>query len=210
LCGCCWSALDKEQRKQHLWGHQKQDESDLMRSYWQGHECPVCNEDLNSLPSNDDILAHMLDHPRGILRFCDRCGLDEKMCSEEEKIQHKRTCFESAEAGKAVFCNRCGKDRSTETEQDRQAHDSICTLNSKDFCTVCGLDRTHMRDDDKHRHCIFHKAPGGQRKTYCKRCGKNIATMNAEEAKGHQADCYLMEPYTMETRERLQGTLFKT
>ena len=210
LCDCCWAALNKQQRKEHLWGHQKQQESDLMRSYWQGFQCPICDINLRDLPSNDDVLAHMADHPPGLLRFCDRCGLDKESCTKSELHHHKQTCFEMDHAGNAVFCSRCSKDRSSETEQDRQTHDSICIPDGKDFCTVCGLDRTNMRDVEKHQHCFYHKAPGGPRKTYCKRCGLNLVTMTAAAKIAHQDACYLMEPYTINTKERLQGKRSKT
>ncbi|KAE9366903.1 hypothetical protein N431DRAFT_487373 [Stipitochalara longipes BDJ] len=204
LCDCCWAALDKQQKKEHLWHHQKQNESNLMRSYWQGLQCPVCDEDLGALQSNDEVLAHMADHPPGLLRFCDRCGVDTTLCDDAQRNQHDQTCFETDQAGKLVFCNRCGKDKASEKEQDRQTHDLICKPNGRQFCTVCGIEWSSMKDGEKHQHCLFHKTPGGPRKTFCKRCGKNISTMNAGQSTAHQQDCYLTEPHIIDTRERIQ------
>ncbi|PMD51308.1 uncharacterized protein K444DRAFT_620433 [Hyaloscypha bicolor E] len=203
LCDCCWSALDKEQKKQHLWNHQTQGEQDLIRNFWQGFQCPICDEDLQSL-SNEDVLAHMAEHPPGLLKFCDRCGLDTSSCLEAERDHHKKTCHETETAVSIVFCNGCGKNRSHETELDRQIHDSLCIPTSKTFCTVCGLHTTGLSIEGNQRHYYFHTPPGGPRKTFCKRCGKNLITMDAQERAAHRQECYLAEPHVMDTRDRIQ------
>ncbi|PMD33796.1 hypothetical protein L207DRAFT_146337 [Hyaloscypha variabilis F] len=210
LCACCWAALDMQQKKEHLWGHQKQCESDHMRNFWQGFQCPICDEELLALASTDDVLAHMADHPPGLLRFCDRCGLDSTVCSLAHKKHHDQTCLETDQTGKLSFCNRCGKERSSETEQDRKTHELTCKPNGSVFCKICGLSLSSMRDNQKHEHSLIHKAPGGPRKTFCKRCGKNLVTMSAEEKATHKQDCYLTLPRTFDTRERIQGKYCQT
>jgi hypothetical protein len=205
LCDCCWAALDKEQKKQHLWNHQDQGEHDLITNFWQGFQCPICNLDLQSLP-NEDILAHMADHPPGLLRFCDRCGLDIQSCFGPERFHHEQACQETETAERIIYCLRCGKDRSHETEIDRQIHDRLCTSNRR-FCTKCGLDMTRLSIDEANRHGFLCKPPSGARKTFCKRCGKNLVAMDARSRATHKQECYMREPY-IDPRERLEGQLF--
>lgn len=204
LCDCCWAALDKEQKKQHLWNHQNQGEQDLIRNFWQGFQCPICDVDLQSL-SNEDILAHMADHPPGLLRFCDRCGLDISSCPEAERHHHKQVCLETETNERIIHCARCGKDRSHETEQDSQIHDRLCNGNER-FCRICALDVSWLPIEDAIRHCNRCKPHGGPRKTFCQRCGKNLVAMDSHARALHKQECYLREPHINE-RERIEGEL---
>jgi hypothetical protein len=204
LCDFCWAALDKEQKKEHLWNHQSECEQDLLRSFWQGFQCPICDMDLQSLP-NDDILTHMADHPPGLLRFCDRCGLDMNLCGEAEKYHHREACVEAEKNERIIHCRHCGKNRSYETEQDSQVHDRLCTTSQyKAFCTQCALNMTLLGEYERIQHSSRCKPPGGPEKTFCKRCGKNLATMDAYARVDHKQECYMREPH-LNDRERIEG-----
>jgi hypothetical protein len=206
LCDCCWAALDKEQKKQHLWNHQAQGEQDLIKNFWQGFQCPICDRDLQPL-SHDDILAHMADHPPGLLRFCDRCGLDISSSTEHERDHHKKTCHETEREENVVHCKRCGKSRSNETELGSAIHERICIHTGKEFCTICALNISHISLEEKVRHYRRHKVPGGSRKTFCKRCGQNLVTMSPHAREAHKQECYLTEPHKIDVRESMEGKL---
>jgi hypothetical protein len=205
LCGNSWAMWNEEQKKEHLWNHQRQEEGDLIRHFWQGFQCPVCDIELHPLPT-EEILSHMAEHPPGLLKFCDRCGLEISSCLPVEVDHHKEVCIEIEKEDIITYCNGCGRDRSNETDQQRKEHRKACRQNAE-FCRKCGIEMSKLLDIYEVRmhysHCV---APRGPRKKFCRRCGQNLNAMSDLMHVSHQQECYLREPHANK-RERIEGKL---
>jgi hypothetical protein len=207
LCACPWITWDQDQRKQHLWHHQEEDETVKMGTFWQGFQCPVCDEEFDPLQT-DEILYHMAEHPPGLLKFCDRCSLDLSSCLPAELDHHKKFCVETECDKKRLYCNGCGKDRSNEDDKERQEHNKVCSQVG-DHCKVCGIDRSQFQGRGAQLHKTRCVAPGGPRKRFCQRCRLNLNTMDCLERASHKQECYLREPRPNE-KERIQGKLLRS
>jgi hypothetical protein len=146
----------------------------------------------------------MADHPLGLLKFYNRCSLVLSSCLEAERDHYKNTCVKTEINKRIIYYNCSGKGRLPETEQDRQIHDRLC-INNKTFCIICALDTSRLGIEANIRHTSICKPPGGPRKTFCKRCGKILVTMDAHTRATHKRECYLREPHMINERERIEG-----
>jgi hypothetical protein len=150
LCPLCeekdWFFWTLDQKKNHIMMHQEQQETQTIRDFWQGLQCPVCDGDLHDLPT-DQILSHMAEHAPGVLQFCDLCGLHIKDCSATELAHHKKVCVDISQTEprnpgdlEREFCEHCGKDRTFESDDKRIEHSKYCRPGLLGaFCKQCSF-----------------------------------------------------------------------
>lgn len=209
LCSDDWSALDMAQRKQHLWLDQERTERLVARNFWKGSRCPICGLNLESL-KHDDIIDHLLEHPSGLLEYCDRCDahLSEVLLAEKE--HHDEVCDETDnEEDHPSFCARCGKENSHEVDDYGKSHHHC--LGTFLCCETCGLNMAKLRNSPEiqlhDRPCV---PPGGPRGSFCRMCGDYLLGMTEEDSYAHELECFSSVPTGREQQNTgLAGALLK-
>ncbi|EPE35292.1 hypothetical protein GLAREA_10991 [Glarea lozoyensis ATCC 20868] len=190
-----WMMMDMDQRRDHLAYHQK---ASPKEASFDKLDCPVCNKKLSKIGDTEDILFHMAEHTPGVLKYCDRCGLNIKACSQIELLNHKKICIDGPERlsddDQLYFCDVCGRNRTHETEEQLVSHRKFCFLDKGVYCFKCGLDMTKISKENQQRHELRCHHPRGYRKKWCQKCGSDMSKMNDTDKKHHQQSCYAREP----------------
>jgi C4-type Zn-finger protein len=202
-----WMMMDMDQRREHIAHHYKGSELGRGGNMFEQLNCPVCDKELSTIGDVDDILFHVAEHAPGVLKYCDRCGLNMKEGSESELIQHKKVCVNAPERfpgdRNLIFCDICGKDRTVENEKQRVDHRRFCISGKGAFCRKCGFNMSHLDSAGQHRHMERCRDIGRHRKKFCRKCGRDVSQMNDEEKAQHRDTCQLKEPPPV--TEKLSG-----
>lgn len=185
-----WAMMNMEQKKRHIAFHQKQ------RVVWEAEYCPICGEDFSRIGKQEDVIRHLAEHPPGMLRFCDKCGLEQSACSKSEIDNHKKKCIEAAERFEddpvPRFCEICGTNRTEESEQGRIIHRMICNVDQRGYyCRKCGLNMNSMSVENRSRHVARCKPPRGLKGKHCQTCGEDQTGDSIEARKDHRKKCWL-------------------
>ncbi|KAJ8070160.1 hypothetical protein OCU04_000553 [Sclerotinia nivalis] len=211
-----WSIMTMEQKKEHLETHQVEADTEMIRNFWNGIECPVCDAKLSGFTA-EQVLRHMADHLPGIVEFCDKCGLRTAICNHAELVHHRYTCLDKPDRGPLdlapSFCGDCGQNRTAEDDAQRGSHVINCTaknrrVQDKKFCTKCGIDKSAWTPDEIKNHDDHCTSPQGLPKEYCLRCGTKLLGANEAQLDDHRVYCAIRtkEPENLKHRiEELQA-----
>jgi hypothetical protein len=201
-----WMMMDMDQRRDHLAYHQNVGPKEAS---FDKLDCPVCNKKLSKIGDAEDILYHMAEHAPGVLKYCDRCGLNIKACSQIELLNHKKICIDGPERlstdDQLYFCDVCGRDRTHETEEQLVSHRKFCFLGKGVYCYKCGLDMTKISKENQQRHELRCHHPRGYRKKWCQKCGSDMSKMSDADKVQHQQSCYSREPEPVSESSRKKG-----
>ncbi|KAG4028190.1 hypothetical protein MFRU_023g00270 [Monilinia fructicola] len=205
-----WSIMTMEQKKEHLETHQVEADTEMIRNFWNGIECPVCDYKLSGFTA-EQVLRHMADHLPGIIEFCDKCGLRTAICNHAELVHHRYTCLDKPDRGpldqEPSFCGDCGQNRTAEDEEERGLHVIDCTARNqrtqdKKFCTKCGIDKSAWSENEITTHDDHCTTPQGLPKEFCLRCGTKLLGLNKQQLDDHRVYCAVRtkEPETLKQR----------
>jgi C4-type Zn-finger protein len=206
-----WKIMDMDQRREHISYHYKGGELGRGGTMFEKLDCPVCDRELSIIGDADDILFHMAEHTPGVLRYCDRCGLNMKECSQLELMQHKKVCADAPDRlpgdRTRFFCGTCGKDRTVEEEKQLVNHRKFCVFGKGFHCLKCGYDMTNLDSVGRQRHQERCKEIGGYRKKFCRKCGRDVSEMSDVENAQYRDTCQLMEPPSATEDSRKKGEI---
>jgi hypothetical protein len=207
-----WAFLTNDQKRSHFAIHRHQHESAIIKKFYEDQCCPVCDRDLSKMKA-DLVIRHCLEHAPGQVQFCDRCGLNELDCTNQELNHHHLKCrlADDRNTGdpEPVFCENCGMNITRATDEENQAHQKDCYLGPKGrFCMKCGLNETGHGWEKaaiaKHNsHCT---PPSGFNKKYCTKCRTELGSLGEAEIAQHRNTCRLVEPGLSTERSRIIGT----
>lgn len=212
-----WAMMDMQQKKRHVAFHQNQqspwkEELEPPRKfYWDIVHCPICGVKFSSLGQAEDVVYHLAEHQPGMLRFCDRCGLEKAACDDNELTQHKTMCIDGPERleddPELFFCEACGTNRTNETEEGRINHRTICnTKNGLRFCRKCGIQMNHLSAMDRSAHLSRCRPVRGWKGKHCQRCGEDLSIHNGEQRKEHlMQSCSFNNKYKPSQQETFGG-----
>ncbi|KAF8853593.1 hypothetical protein BDZ45DRAFT_806524 [Acephala macrosclerotiorum] len=204
-----WVFMDMDHKKEHIMGHYNEHDSKRIREFFKSLDCPICGEDLQDMDART-VVDHIASHTPEVIRFCDICGLDLDAVNKTELCHHADTCREwdhdLKEDGTTLphFCGQCGVDRTKpETDCERRAHGKVCRTIKYENCENCGVDLTGFSDEDYATHGRRCKVPRGMRKTWCRKCGRNVHAMDAIAKAYHRNDCLLKPPASVSKDSRI-------
>ncbi|CAG8973082.1 hypothetical protein HYALB_00009386 [Hymenoscyphus albidus] len=208
-----WTLMNMDQKKRHIVYHQ--DLAGYRHVMWDVDKCPVCEEEFSKLGHAEDVVYHLAEHQPGIIRFCDRCGLEKFACSTSELYRHKTMCIEGPERPRKdpelLFCELCGKDRTNETEQELIDHRKKCSFTNRGyFCRKCGLDMTNLSLENRRRHVGRCKPPRGVKGKHCQRCGMDKSQLDQLGLLQHDRTCAFNEekhPSAQELIEEMKAKI---
>lgn len=212
-----WAMMDMQQKKRHVAFHQvqqkpwKQDYETDRKFYWDIEHCPICGIKFEKLGATEDVIYHLAEHPQGMLRFCDRCGLEKAACSNDELKNHKSRCIDAPERleddPEMRFCEVCNTNRTNETDEGRLNHRMICDVTKcQYYCRKCGLNMTDFSVGEKTAHINRCKPVRGWKGKYCQRCGEDLSGYNGEQRRTHlQETCSFNNKYKPSQQESLEG-----
>ncbi|CAG8953910.1 hypothetical protein HYFRA_00010871 [Hymenoscyphus fraxineus] len=203
-----WTLMNMDQKKKHIVYHQ--DLAGYRHVMWDVDKCPVCDEQFTKLGHAEDVVYHLAEHQPGILRFCDRCGLEKFACSTSELYRHKTMCIEGPERTRKdpelLFCELCGKDRTNETEQELIDHRKKCSFTNRGyFCRKCGLDMSNLSLENRRRHVGRCKPPRGVKGKHCQRCGMDKSQLDQMGLLQHDRTCAFNEEKHPSAQELIEG-----
>ncbi|ESZ91095.1 hypothetical protein SBOR_8528 [Sclerotinia borealis F-4128] len=213
-----WSIMTMEQKKEHLETHQVEADIEMIRNFWNGIECPVCDAKLSGFTA-EQVLRHMADHLPGIVEFCDKCGLRTAICTEAELVHHRYTCLDKPDRGpldpEPLFCRDCGQNRTDEDEQERGLHVVNCTAKNrrnqdKKFCTKCGIDKSAWSKDEIATHDDHCTSPQGLQKEFCLRCGTKLLGLNESQLIDHRVYCAIRTKESETLKQRIEELKIRT
>ncbi|KAK6613746.1 hypothetical protein H4I96_00067 [Botrytis cinerea] len=208
-----WSIMTMEQKKEHLETHQVETDTEMIRNFWNGIECPVCDAKLSGFTA-EQVLRHMADHIPGIVEFCDKCGLRTAICTHAELVHHRYVCLDQPDRGPLdlapLFCGDCGQNRTAENEGERGRHVINCTAKSrrvqdKKFCTKCGIDKSAWSNDEITTHDEHCTSPQGLSKAFCLRCGTRLLGASEAQLDDHRVYCSVRTKEPENLRQRVEG-----
>jgi hypothetical protein len=208
LCDLTWAVTTVAEKRAHLLIHQESIEGEKILDFWRDLTCPVCDEDLQKL-TTEEILKHTSNHPPGMVRFCSRCSFELEIATSVELANHDQKCKEVRVKYNREFCTKCGKERSGETDNQCANHSvGRCEHKPNRYCPRCGVNE-HEID---HPSWLSHKnhrcrTPGGLRKSFCGKCAKNLRDMTTLELDFHKQDCFLNDSKEKSQKARYTGML---
>ncbi|KAM0132222.1 hypothetical protein ACHAO1_006979 [Botrytis cinerea] len=213
-----WSIMTMEQKKEHLETHQVETDTEMIRNFWNGIECPVCDAKLSGFTA-EQVLRHMADHIPGIVEFCDKCGLRTAICTHAELVHHRYVCLDQPDRGPLdlapLFCGDCGQNRTAENEGERGRHVINCTAKSrrvqdKKFCTKCGIDKSAWSNDEITTHDEHCTSPQGLSKAFCLRCGTRLLGASEAQLDDHRVYCSVRTKEPENLRQRVEELQART
>ncbi|KAF7929234.1 uncharacterized protein EAE98_005153 [Botrytis deweyae] len=213
-----WSIMTMEQKKEHLETHQVETDTEMIRNFWNGIECPVCDAKLSGFTA-EQVLRHMADHIPGIVEFCDKCGLRTAICNHAELVHHRYVCLDQPDRGpldlEPSFCGDCGQNRTAEDEEERGQHVINCTaknrrVQDKKFCTKCGIDKSAWSNDEITTHDEHCTSPQGLPKAFCLRCGTRLLGATEAQLDDHRVYCSIRTKEPENLRQRVEELQART
>ncbi|KAK2623737.1 hypothetical protein QTJ16_006918 [Diplocarpon rosae] len=195
VCPLCedanWRFWTLSQKRDHLINDQNEQVKAEITAFWSVTRCPICNEEFRDMTA-EQVIAHLAAHIPGVLKFCDRCGLDISSCTPAETSHHDKTCIFVAERQPNVdwLCNVCGR-------EDKPGHESTHPASHDPrapFCVRCGLSLANLDEATQEDHGSRCKRPCGPSAVFCRRCGIDLLSLDALGFAAHNNECYRREP----------------
>jgi hypothetical protein len=189
-----WGFMTIGERRRHFNQHINEQSGSKMKDFWALHHCPVCNENFEDMQP-DDIVAHCINkHAPGSVKFCDKCGINERELTPVHRKHHEKTCRQVSDgpigSRPPEFCIKCSKNIVGQTTVEEQLHSRDCKTTQDSFCQKCGLEMTAFTPKARIAHFAICRRPGGQKKTFCRKCAEKLHGLGIAELKNHEENCW--------------------
>jgi hypothetical protein len=202
MCGSTsWAFMSMDERREHFAWHMAKEQDAARQQDWLHFQCPACDIDFSKMRP-EVIVEHCLKHDPRIVQYCDKCGLHEATCSEQELIHHLHVCRRAPERKSTdpepIFCESCGKDKSNQTQTQTILHARDCqtlsTSSGRTFCKKCGLDISLLNTRQMKGHETRCTVPNGIRRKFCARCATDLSELDVTKKSHHTRMCRLNKP----------------
>jgi hypothetical protein len=191
-----WAFMSSDKKRHHLKWHMAEESTTNMSDFWRQAQCPACDMSFATMKP-EFIIDHCLKHSPDIVQYCDKCGLHEAKCINEELLHHRRVCREAPDRQQGdplpTFCESCGKDTSSHTNLQKSLHSRDCqnglTPVNRTFCAKCGLETSTFNNLELTGHASRCAVPRGITGKYCSRCATDLSELDVTGTSRHLQTC---------------------